>query len=342
MERILILLSLLVAVQTAWARDPISDEKLTQIVDQFQYITIYNIKDNNTNSGSWDTCWYYTTNLETDYPGATGNYEIKTKFYIPNRDDLGTDQVPFVILLPPMGGANFLDESMAETLCSRNIAAMIITNDFTGVQNGDVPPVEDHDMAFHRTVAGVKAAMAFAKDDPNVNGDKVGLFGVSLGGILGSFAMSTQLDISAGYFVVAGGDVPHILAYSDNEQVARIRVERMKLEGFTTKDEYEDYLRVNMSLDPFDLSRSVPSETISMVLSRNDTTVPTEDQLLLHTGYGQPKVQYTNSGHVDAVIETLLWGDSRRKIADFFKERFKLENPRLSTRWLEQFDLSRY
>lgn len=342
MERILFLVSLLFVVQVSWAREPISDEKLTQIIDQFQYITAYNVIKNSTNASNWDSCWQYTTNFETDYPGAPNALEIKTQFYIPNRNNLGTKQIPFVMLLPPMGGTNFLDESMAETFCNKNIAAMIITNDFTGVQSGDVPPVEDHDMAFHRTVAGIKAAMAFAKDDANIDATKVGLFGVSLGGILGSFAMSTQFDIAAGYFVVAGGDVPHILAYSDNSEVSRIRVERMKLEGFTTKQEYEDFLRVNMSMDPFDVSRSVPPETLYMVISKNDTTVPSDNQYLLHDGFGKPNVRYTNSSHVDTVIDTLLWGDNRRKVADFFLERFKLENPRLTTRWLEQFDLSRF
>lgn len=342
MERIIVIILAIFTVQITWARDPISDNKLAQVIDQFQYITQYREIKNKSHSSGWDSCWEYTINLETDYPGMTNPLEVTTNFYIPNRDDLGSEQIPMVILLPPMGGKNFLDEKMANTLCSKNIAAMIVTNDFTGIQSGDVPPVEDHEMAIHRSVAGVKAAMAFGVDDVNIDGDKLGIFGVSLGGVLGTFVMETQANLAAGYFVVAGGDIPYILANSTNDEVRRVRRVRMEEEGFTTKEEYEAFLRVHMSLDPFDLGRALPAETVNMVISKNDTTVPTQNQIDLHMALGSPDATYSNSGHVDTVIDTLFWGDGRRRIANFFAERFKLENPRLTQRWLDQFSLDRF
>ncbi|MCB0378381.1 MAG: hypothetical protein KDD33_07805 [Bdellovibrionales bacterium] len=344
MKRIGWFVIITLTAQWGLARDPISDEKIGQIIDQFQYITNYQIDEMALDTKGSARCLIYDLDLTTDYPGMPDPLKVDGRLYLPNPNRLGGDTVPMVVMLPPMGGINMLDRRMANTFCDEKIAAYIIMNDFTGVQSGNTPPVDDHDKAFHRTISALKASLAFANDYEHTNGEKVGLFGVSLGGILGSFSMQTQAQVAAGFFIVAGGDVPSILADSDQEDVTRVRQERMQQEGFNSKAEYEAWLRLHLNYDPQDLAPSVPTETVQMVISRDDYHVPTARQVDLHGAFGEPQAYYFNSGHVGTVIDVLLWESNRLIISDFFKERFTLENPRveLARQWLSGFSLGRY
>ena len=91
-----------------------------------------------------------------------------------------------------------------------------------------------------------------------------------------------------------------------------------------------------------DLGRAIPTEVLRMTIARQDSKVPTKNQYLLHEALGEPKARYVNDGHLGTILDSLLWGSSRRDIARFFIKRFEMENPRPTYEWLCQFDLERF
>jgi len=332
MDRILFgLLSLVLFSQPSFARDPLSDEEVAAIVEQFQYQGNYTETKSSKKGGGFSRCWVYTKSFETVHPESKDPLTVNMKLYIPNRDRLGKEEVPGVILIPPIGGENLLDRKTAETICDNKMAAFILTNDFANIQaqaEGQLLPPEDHQKTFYRIGAAVKGVMAMINDDANIDYGRMGIFGVSLGGILGSFIMATQPDISSGYFVVAGGDVPEILANSDQEEVSKIRRKRMKAEGFADKEEYEAFLREHIIFDPIDIAQTMIPETLNMVVAERDSNVPTSNQHMLHEAFGKPEATFYQDGHVGTVISFLFPASGRRKIARFFKARFEEDNPR--------------
>lgn len=346
MERILIILCLLSVTVSSWARDPISDEEVAAIIKEFQYESRYTEKESYKDGGAFSSCWIYEKTLETEYPQMNEPLNVYMKMYIPNRSRLGEDKVPAVIMVPPVGGINFLDRQMGETFCANNIAAVILTNDFANLDaqaSGELLPPDDHQMSFYRVGAAVKATKAMIRDDLNMNEEKVGVFGVSLGGILSAFVMSTQPDLSAGYFVVAGGDIPNILAFSEQDKITSIRRKRMKEENLQSKEEYEAFLRQHMTMDPVDMARTMVPETLRMVVATRDDVVPTFNQEMLHFAYGEPKADFLPAGHLDAVLDSLLFGGDRKRVARFFKERFAEDNPRPKEfEFMEAFSLENY
>ena len=72
----------------------------------------------------------------------------------------------------------------------------------------------------------------------------------------------------------------------------------------------------------------MPKESLGMIIALKDTMVPTINQEKLHQAFGQPKAHFVNGGHFDAILNNLLSGSKRKKIALFFKERMALDNPR--------------
>lgn len=344
MDRIVIIASLIFITTFSWAREPLSELEMAEIITEFQYPSNYNETLSNQSGGSWDSCWTYRKTFETNHPASVDPLTVNITMYMPNRQKIGDSTVPAVLMLPPTGGVNLLDRKMAKTFCSAKMSAIIIENDFANIESQAKGPLldpADHELSYHRATAAVKAVMQFVADDEQLDQERVGLFGVSLGGILGAFAMATQPEIAAGYLIVAGGDVPNILAHSEQDEVSRIRRKRMKEQGFNTRDEYEIFLREHMVLDPMDLTLTMLPETLHMVISRRDDNVPTENQEALHLAFGEPEATYSNSGHVNTVINSLLFKGDRRRVSRFFKKRFEMQNPRIQAfAWMDTLEMA--
>ena len=291
----------------------------------FNYQTEYQLKKMKLEE-SGDDCLLYDFTFSTTYPEINNNFEVVGQLYRPKRSNF---KAPIVVLFPPTGGKNFLDENVAENLCESDIAVFLPTNDFTGIDQADPPPVEDHDHALRRVVAATKTFIQYSKEHYRLDGSKAGIFGASLGGIIGTFSMSVLPDISAGYFIVAGGDVPNILAHSTQERVVRLKNIRKQQEGFRNDEEYEAWLQANLSLEPLEYAVNIPTETVQMVISTNDSSVPTDNQYLLHEALGKPEHEVSSSGHVWTILNSM--SGSSRGIIDFFNQRFSKANPRLPT-----------
>lgn len=315
----LFFLSLFACIEL-FAYTPISDTKQKLLLSEFDYTPKVKISQDATSGCTGEDVVFTTT-----YPQKTSPLKIEARGYIPEDTS-----VPFVILLPPIGGVNMLDKAMAKTFCNNNIAALIITTNFTGFDGNTLMPIADHDEAFRRAVSAVKGAMVYASSRPEINTAKMGIFGVSLGGILGSLAFSVIKELSAANFIVNGGDIPYILAYSEQKEVKKLREIRMENDNIATAEDYEKILRDNLMFDPMHFALLVLPDTVKQFLSTNDTNVPTIKQNQYHEAIGSPKeVEYLTSGHVGTVINVLFPGGTRQKIADWFGSRFKLDNPRL-------------
>lgn len=314
-----------------FAREPLTNNELADIISQFQYDSQYTqIEDKKKESPS-QNCWTYQRTIATTYPNAQEPLEVNLEMFVPNRDKLNGTQAPLVVVIPPIGGVTFLDRGMARTLCNQKMAAIIVTNDFANVEYQSkvaLLPPEDHQKSFFRISAAIKATVQMSEDDSDINADKTGIFGVSLGGILGSFVMSTQSNISVGYFIVAGGDIPHILAYSEQGEIKKIRQKRMTEQNLQSQDEYEDFLRQHITFDPLDTAATMLPATLQMVVATKDKSVPSQNQEYLYEAFGKPKTKFYKQDHLQTILSSLLLGSKKKGIAQFFSERFKLENPR--------------
>ena len=167
------------------------------------------------------------------------------------------------------------------------------------------------------------------RESDEFNHEKVGVLGASLGGLLSVFAMSVLPEVSAGYFAVAGGDFPSILANSNQDVAKRLRSYRMSKFGMTSPEEYEDYLRRNLRYDPLDFASEIPTDAVRMVISNKDRKVPTENQWLLHEALGRPLSKVYRWGHIWTIFFSLGNKDNQDEITDFFVERFSQDNPRV-------------
>ena len=318
------LLGFTLITQTTLAYVPISEEKLAELVESFNYQPeVKYLKKPKT------TCEAQDFSYTVTYPQRKDPLTIKGKSFIPVVA-AGQPKVPVIFLLPPMGGTNTLDMGAGRKFCENNMATFIISSNLTGLDSPTLVPVTDHDHTHRRIAAALKGGMLLVKTHPEINSEKVGLFGASLGGILGSVAYSVIPEISAVTFLVNGADVPHILATSTQSEVVNLKKARKKEQGFKTDAEYEAYLNKHLEIDPLHFVKMIDPNTVRLYLSKADDMVPSVDQMKYYEALGSPKaIKFYESGHVSTIISVMGLSGELQKTADWFKKRFAMRNPRI-------------
>lgn len=320
MKNTIVMLAILALSPQLLAYIPISDERRSELLMQFQYTPEVQVHKFPQQVG----CKAQDVHYDTTYPQRETPYRVQAQAYVPNKAN-----VPVVFMLPPLGGSNQLDRAMAMAFCRSNIAAFVILNDFTGLDSNTLMPVSDHDHTPRRVVASVKGGILVAQGFPNINTRKVGLFGASLGGILGSIAYGVMPEVSAATFIVNGGDVPNTLAYSDQQPIIRIKRGRMAAENLKNEAEYEHYLNQHITLDPLHFAPLIVPESIKLYLSRNDKAVPSANQMAFYKAVGSPKeTGFYTLDHGFTIFAVLGVGDQKQAITNWFHGRFALPNPR--------------
>lgn len=301
---------------------PISDDKMHELLKSFEYTP--NVQSIRTATSS---CEGKDFEFTTTYPQRETALNIKGKAFIPTNPN---SPVPIVFMLPPISGANATDIQLGKIFCRNKIAAFIITSNLTGLGE-DLVPVTDHDHTHRRVSSAIKGGIVIARTYPQINTDKVGLFGPSLGGILGSVVFSVLPEISAATFLVNGGYVPHILANSDQRPVVKLKNERMKEQKLSTNEEYEEYLNNKLEIDPLHFAKLVNPDSIKLYLSNADRSVPSVDQMAYYEALGKPKeTKFYSVGHIPTIVAIMALSEEKQNIADWFGKRFALPNPRMS------------
>jgi|GEM_PF-1932515 len=310
----------------------LEDPRVDSLLSRYNYQVPYTLDNIEQINSERKDCWVQDLNFTVDYPGNLNeSFPVQARLYIPNPSQMTVEKIPMIIQLPPTSGVNTLDKFMAKDICYRNMASMVIMTDLTGFDDENLPPAEDHINAFQRAVSAIKGAQIFAEEHPQIDANKVALYGVSLGGILGSLAYSVEENLRAAYFLVAGGDVAFILANSTEDRVSRLRRLRMDAEDLPDRKAYEDYLRLYMDHDNMDLTGRILPETVRMIISDNDTYVPSENQFMLQRSMNDPEARLSKRGHVRTVINNMIFRSSRVTMINFFIDRFNIANPRVPT-----------
>ncbi len=323
MKPSIFVLLLLVFSNASYAYKTITDDKLQELLQSFKYRPDVHITVKPKVSCDSQILKYTTT-----YPQRETPLEIEARTYIPARDST-LPAAPVVFILPPLGGRSPLDANLAETFCKNRIAAVIIVTDLTGLNSRTLVPVTDHDQTGRRVASAIKGGILVMQDYAEVNPDKVGVFGASLGGILSSIAYSVVPEISAATFLVNGGDIPYILAHSDQPKVIALKNARKKEQGLQSDDEYEAYLNEHMEIDPLHFAKLIPPDSVKQFLSKNDASVASSKQLEYYNALGKPsEVKFYEVGHAPTIVAVMSLGKPRREIADWFNQRFALPNPR--------------
>jgi dienelactone hydrolase len=242
-------------------------------------------------------------------------FEVTAKVYRPRAK-----KFPVIFVLPPIVGETPLDRRVAKKFCQNNMGSYILNVVRAIPQEEELSNLLIHDDSYVRALRGLRVVREKLETDPSVTGE-FGIMGMSLGGMLAAYVSGVEADFKATVIVVGAGNVPAVLANSDQEIVKAQREARQKYFNLKTQAEYQQLLRNTLTEDPLNVIQNITPGTSYFFIAKKDTTVPTRNQIELKDKAPSPLVFEMNGDHLSGLVKggTIHAG----KITNFFRSKFK-------------------
>jgi dienelactone hydrolase len=266
---------------------------------------------------SFSGCWLTPVRVSGQDPITGAARNIRLKDYGPVAKK---GQHPTVILLPPTGGENVLDNAYANHLCRRGFRVVLVT----GWDHQDDAGLDPrmHDRGAIRAALAVQHTLDFVAPAP---GKKVGILGTSVGAITAALAMGVDERIGAGFFIVGGAEMVEVIGRSTEKTLTQLREARMAHFNLRTVDEYTAFLKAYIHIDPLLLAPRLRERPTAFVIAKQDQTVPTRNQLLLAHAAWSKEIVFEDGDHLKVILRSSL--KHRETIRRFFERNLRLVMP---------------
>ncbi len=209
-------------------------------------------------------------------------------------------RVPGVVVLHILGGEFALSRVFCRYFARQGTAALFVKMPYYGPRRtpGDSTRMVSHDPK--QTVQGVRQAVldirrgtAWLASQPEIDSKRLGLFGISLGGVVGALAVEAEPQLQSAALVLAGGDLGQV-AWQGVE--TRWMRKQWKAQGGTIAGLVETLRPV----DPLTYAENLRGRRIVMFNARHDEVIPPACTQSLWEAAGRPEIHWMNAGHYSA------------------------------------------
>ena len=243
------------------------------------------------------------------HPGGNDR-TITLDCYTPNV----SNPVPVVLLLPIIGGDYPLERHFARYFARHGIGSVLVRRD--KLLRGE--RFDQIDELLRQATIDARQAIDWIETQREYDASRIGAFGVSMGAIRGALLMPADSRIRAATLGLVGGDLPWILAYTEEPSIAKRRRAYLKKENMT-QHELEERLRAAITLDPAAVASSVDPRRVFLVLAACDMSVPVRKGWELRRLMGKPETLIVPAGHYSSLLFIpLIQVETLR----FFREQF--------------------
>ena len=248
-----------------------------------------------------DTPGYAVAKLRFPSPIETpdpSNNTVHCEYFRPK----GPGRHPAVVVLHILGADFALSRYYAARLADRGVAALFLKLPYYGERRPEGGPqrflsndVERSTLAMRQGVCDVRRAAAWLAGRPEVDPEKLGATGISLGGITSALASAIDPTLNRGVFLLAGGKLDEILWTMDEPDAHRSR-QRWIDSGRSRAD-----LRaITTPLDPLTYADRLVGKKILMMAGNVDEVVPPSSARALWLASGRPPIRWFDCGHYSA------------------------------------------
>ena len=144
----------------------------------------------------------YPSPFETPWPQ---NNIVPAEYYVP-RAATATSKVPAAIVLDIMDGSAILPRMMARSAAQNGIAAIYLPMPYYNTRR---PPGDPHEQ-----VMDVRRAKAILVARPEVDAQRLGITGISMGGIMTALAAGVDGEFARVCPILSGGDLATIIFHA--------------------------------------------------------------------------------------------------------------------------------
>jgi dienelactone hydrolase len=211
---------------------------------------------------------------------------------------------PAVIVLHILGADFPLSRYMAARLADRGVAALFVKLPYYGERrpaNGGLnsrrflsSDIERTVTAMRQGICDVRRAATWLASRSDVDPRRLGVSGISLGGIVSSIAAAVDPSISEGAFLLAGGDLSTILWQMPEGATFR----KLWIESGRT---LADLKALTDPFDPLRYASRLKGKRVFMMAGKVDEVIPPSSAEALWEAAGRPTIRWYDCGHYSAV-----------------------------------------
>ncbi|SIO67588.1 Uncharacterized conserved protein [Singulisphaera sp. GP187] len=239
------------------------------------------------------------------------NNTVHAEYFCP----VGPGRRPAVVVLHILGADFALSRYLAARLAQRGVAALFVKLPYYGERRpaGSDKKFLSADMersllSMRQGVCDVRRAAAWLAGRPEVDSTKLGVTGISLGGIVASLAAAIDPTINQAALLLAGGDLARILW--EMPEAAKYR--DLWLKSGRTR---ADFKTLTAPFDPLTYAHRLVGKRLFMMAGNVDEVIPPASAMALWEAAGRPRIQWFDCGHYSAVGYLL---PAIRETVDFF------------------------
>lgn len=216
----------------------------------------------------------------------------------------GAGPFPACVVLHILGGDFLLAESVAQHLAQHGVAALFVKMPYYGERRGKdsarrmisrIPAESVEGMT--QAVLDIRRATAWLAQRPEVDGERLGITGISLGGIMSALAASGEPRLGSVAVFLGGGGLADLL-WSNETREARGFREKWIADGGTV----ESFRQALEPVDPATHGHLLKGRRVLMIAAKNDEVVPPASARALWNSIGQePELVWIDAGHYTAI-----------------------------------------
>jgi dienelactone hydrolase len=240
------------------------------------------------------------------------NNTVHAEYFRPKREG----RRPAVVVLHILGADFALSRYLASRLADQGVAALFVKLPYYGERRprGEdkrflSTDIERSVLAVRQGICDVRRAVAWLAARPEIDPNRLGVTGISLGGIVSSVAAAVEPSIQKGAFLLAGGDLASILW--EMPEAAKYRDAWIKSgRGF------QDLKVLTDPFDPLTYADRLRKKKIIMMAGNVDDVISPASARALWEAAGRPPITWYDCGHYSAVGYAL---PAIRRTVEFFE-----------------------
>jgi hypothetical protein len=226
---------------------------------------------------------------------AEGPDDAIAHLYLPP----GQERYPGVVVYPILGGTHVVSELLAKMLVRRRFAVAWLERRPLDLEGENTP--EALVGALRAAVVDGRRLIDFLQQHPRVDTERIGVVGVSLGGMLALDLTAADPRVRGGFYMLTGGGLPEIL-YDTREEPVRAFRDRIRrtLEVETREQFVAAVAPHTRPVDPLTWADRIDPRSVMLVSGRFDRIMPPERTRALWEALGRPVWRKVPAGHYQA------------------------------------------
>ena len=206
---------------------------------------------------------------------------------------------PGVLIIPILEGSYATSRHLGGWLATQGISSMMVHR--RGRWMDPQRPIEDMELFLRREVEDQRVGLRWLRSRPEIDPARIVAVGISMGAITCSVLTVVEPTLGGTILVMGGGDLPGIIATSEEEPVIAYREARLRATG-KNLGVWKAHARKVLVSDPLKLAPLMDARKVLYIMTRNDKHVPFAYQLKLWDAMGQPRAITLPTGHYSSVL----------------------------------------